>query len=163
MPGKTNLSVLIFCAIAAGVIVSHIACKSTEPVLPHGEIPDAHSPKVDRKFMQRYVGDVVIPEELLAAYSRFAEAAKKADMASIQEVVLPHAVRVYFMMPANAMDRSEDIRTWGFGERFIPDVLVIRNEAKNIYLIRTASCATWWVQTGDMGWMLYHYLEKPIE
>jgi hypothetical protein len=152
------MGILILCTIFVGVGAPQIACQPSEPLTNPNVVP-----KADMKFMRQYNGNIMIPDDLLAAYNTFADAAKKADGDSVSQLILPHAIRMRAMMDRANTETPEDICLWRLGDKFSPDIMAIRKDASDCYLIRTASCATWWVHTKNMGWKLYQYQEKPIK
>ena len=157
MHHKLNLGVLLLASIITYVVLSQTGCQPGQPSASSAPVP-----KADRKYVLHYTGDVAIPDDLLVAYNGFADAAKSSDTDRISQSVLPHAVRIRVWMEAAVTEKAEDICLWRLGDKFAPDIMVVRKDAADCYLIRTASSATSWVKTESMGWRLYHYLDKPI-
>jgi hypothetical protein len=104
------------------------------------------------------------PDDLLAAYARFVEAAHKGDSKTITSLVLPGVTEIT-PKPREAKFREygTDINLPFLRESFSSTIFVSRSPGDSQFLLRTASTAIWFAKLESVGWRIYHYLDKPIK
>ena len=126
--------------------------------------PPASSP-APHPFVADYQSEHKVPQPLLDAYVKFAEAAQGAQAASdLEPMVLPHAVDITTAV------RPDETREYGPGinipflrSGFSPKVFSFRRDADDAWLVRTGTSAIWFVETKGGAWRVYRYLDKPIQ
>ena len=121
----------------------------------------AEDNEAPRSLLREYRGDVKMPDGL---YETYAELVKvmRGDHEQIKEFCLPHAITI------TTGGRPKEMREYGpmnlpfLMSGFHANILHLRKDSEDTYLIRTGSSYLYFVRTKTMGWKLYHYGDKPI-
>jgi hypothetical protein len=118
----------------------------------------------EHEFLEFYQGDVSLPARLLDVYARLIEAFERGDSGDITVLSLPSAIDfTYDPRPDDSHGYGEDLNIPFVLNEFDPYIRNISSDVTGSYLIRTGTTAMWFVKTHDSGWMLYRYLDKPIQ
>lgn len=110
-----------------------------------------------------YHGDVKMPDSLLKAYARFASAAANPNLPELTRLCLPQSVRITSEPRPKEAEYGQDINIPFLKAAFSKQIQFLRQERDDCFLVRTNSTAMWFIQTRGGEWMLYAYLDKPIE
>jgi hypothetical protein len=117
-----------------------------------------------QKYLERYNGKEKIPDELYLEYKELMEAFSSQDQDRIKQHCLPYSITFSVGgRPEATKEYGKDINIPFLKTGFNPDILSVRRDSDNIYLLRTGSSVLWFVKTENEGWKLYNYLDKPIE
>jgi len=107
--------------------------------------------------------DEVLPSGLLRTWQALTAALAAGDEAAIASFARPFAISV------NRHERAGSQREYGrdinlpFAKLgFSPEIVTVRKDGDDAWLIRTTTTACWFRKTSD-GWVLERYLDKPIE
>jgi hypothetical protein len=141
-------------------------------VLRHGPEAAAQSQSLEKPhpFVASYRSDDKAPPALLAAYIRFAETARQASdsrklLSELNRLMLPNAVEITTGRRPEENDREfygADINVPFLQSHFDPNVISIRKDSDDSWLIRTGTTGLWFVETKSGAWFLYRYIDKPF-
>ncbi len=104
------------------------------------------------------------PQDLSEAYHQLVQSFRSGDSKAIQEFILGDTVKI--TAEPRAKDKEEygtDINLSFAQSGFSAEVLSVRQDAPDIYLLRTNSSYLRFVKTQQSGWKLFEYGDKPIE
>ena len=121
-------------------------------------------PESVRTYLKKYRGKTPVPDDLYRAYETLAEAMKRADQDRIEALSLPGSIRISTgRRPGTSIEYGTDLNLPFLRERFMPQILVVRKERDDVYLLRTGTSYLRFVATRAGAWRLYHYGDKPIQ
>lgn len=121
-------------------------------------------PTASELQLLNYHGDVKMPDSLLKAYARFVNAAANPNLPELTRLCLPQSVRITSEPRAkDAADYGQDINIPFLKAAFSKQIQFLRQERDDCFLVRTNSTAMWFIQTRGGEWLIYAYLDKPIE
>lgn len=108
---------------------------------------------------------------MLTAYVKFAETARQAGdstklLSALNRLILPQAVEFTTDRRPQENDREfygADINAPFLQSHFDPNVMSIRKDSDDAWLIRTSTTALWFVETKSGAWFLYRYIDKPFQ
>ncbi|MHC4178917.1 MAG: hypothetical protein ACYSWU_15500 [Planctomycetota bacterium] len=111
-----------------------------------------------------YHGEVETPEDLYNTYADVLRAMETGDQAEIEKSCLPHSVTFTTgARPEKTREYGEDMNLPFLKSGFHRDILDLRKDSEDTYLIRTGSSYLFFVRTKTTGWKLHRYGDKPIE
>lgn len=111
-----------------------------------------------------YRGQGRLPKDLYDTYADLVKAIETGDQASIQRYCLPHSVTFTTKTrPEKSREYGQDMNLPFLKKGFYKDILNLRKDSQDTYLIRTGTSHLFFVRTKTMGWRLYRYGDSPIE
>ncbi|MDX2360172.1 MAG: hypothetical protein QNK23_05170 [Crocinitomicaceae bacterium] len=119
-------------------------------------------------LIKTYEGTVELPIDLLNTYTDFVNTIK--DTTDLQKLLIDFCIADSVIITTEI--RPEEQREWEMGEdmnipfllnSFSPEILGLRQDSKNEYLIRTVTTAFRFMKSNDSAWKIFYYLDKPIE
>lgn len=116
------------------------------------------------KDLLKHAREVQLPEELYEAYAAFVKAVETGDQGEIKKHCLPHSVTFTTEpRPEKGREYGRDMNIPFLKNGFYKNILSLRKDSTDTFLIRTGSSYMWFVKTKSEGWKLYRYGDKPIE
>jgi len=116
------------------------------------------------KLLVEYRGEVELPDSLYTVYAQLVEAIESGDQDAIQQYCLPEAVTITTgARPEQTRAYGQDMNLPFLKRGFGKDILNLRKDSDQSYLIRTGSSYLFFVRVHSTGWKLYRYGDKPIE
>ncbi len=115
-------------------------------------------------FLEKYKGKEEIPQQLYQTYKNLMKAFEKQNIKLIQKYCLSGSIG--FVSKERSSEKihyGTDISLPFLKKYFQSDILFVRKDSKDTYLLRTDTTAFWFVKTDKTGWKLYKYLDKPIQ
>jgi hypothetical protein len=117
-----------------------------------------------RPLLRNYRGKERLPNALYKTYADLVEAMAAGDESRIKRYCLPGSVTVkQEARPEKEREYGQNINLPFLGKGFQKEVEGVSRPAEDIYLIRTATSALFFVETRRSGWKLFRYFDKPIE
>ena len=128
------------------ILLLTLSCRGADTIIS----PDLKGPQV--------------PDSLLVAYRAFLEDARSGDATKIRKHLLPYAVDITPLERA-ALNREfgTDINVPFMKGSFSPLVLTTSLLSDEAFSIRTGTTNIRWVRVAPNRWLIYGYLDKPIE
>lgn len=115
-------------------------------------------------LLKGYRGQGRLPKDLYDTYAELVKAIETADQADIQGYCLPHSVTFTTgVRPEKSREYGADMNIPFLKKGFRKDILNLRKDSEDTYLIRTGTSYLFFVRTKTTGWKLYRYGDKPIE
>ena len=123
-----------------------LSCHAADTIIS----PDMRGPKV--------------PDSLLIAYHAFLEDAKTGDATKIRKHLLPHAAEITPLeRVAPNREIGVDINLPFMKTAFSPLILATSLLSDEAFSLRTGTTNIRWVRVAPDRWLIYGYLDKPIE
>ena|SRR6266508_3516747 len=122
------------------------------------------SAEEQRPLLKNYRGKERLPNALYKTYADLIEAMAAGDGSRIKRYCLPGSVTVTGeARPEKHREYGQDINLPFLAQGFQKEIEGVSKPAEDVYLIRTATSALFFVETRRSGWKLFRYLDKPIE
>ena len=108
---------------------------------------------------------VPVPDGLREQYRAFVKAIPKVEAAEdVRPFCLPHAVEVTTKQRAQDKNPAQDGMNLPYLKtKFSAEVVLVRKDSADCYLIRTATTALFYVNTRSEGWKIWCYSDSPIQ
>lgn len=102
----------------------------------------------------------------MTTYARLVEAMKSGDESLIASLCKPDAIRLISTPRAERAKEAgsaKEINLPFAKEGLDVQLILVRKDSDQRYLLRTTTTAFWFTKTADGQWQLTDYLDKPIE
>ncbi len=105
-----------------------------------------------------------VPDGLLVAYRAFLEDARSGDATKIRKHLLPYAAEITPLeRAAPNREIGTDINVPFMKTAFSPLILATSLLSDEAFSLRTGTTNIRWVRVAPDRWLIYGYLDKPIE
>jgi hypothetical protein len=145
---KTVLSAIAICVCFA-------SCLSAGAI-EAGGIPS-------KALMKRFSGGEQPPDDLYDAYAVLVKAIGTADQTEIRKHLLPGSIDITTEeRPEKYRDRGKEMNMPFLKRGFNKDIISVRKNSDDTYLIRTGTSSLFFVRTRSEGWKVYRYIDVPL-
>ncbi|HBM15805.1 MAG TPA: hypothetical protein DD381_05620 [Lentisphaeria bacterium] len=115
-------------------------------------------------ILKKYKGCEVIPDSLLSNYTELVTALRLCDKSRVESLIGKEKITLTDTDRATAAsDYGTDINLNFLKNNFQPQILIVRRDSENDFLLRTATTAFWFKKDSKGKWKLVNYLDKPIQ
>ena len=105
-----------------------------------------------------------LPEDLLASYARFVEAARAGDSDTIKSLLLPGAVEVSAIArEPKTRELGTDISLPFLRNGFSSALFTSHSESASQFRLKTGTTTIYFAKLESVGWRIYRYIDKPIK